>query len=113
MKIETDAQLVVKLWNSLESDRSEIANRIKETQELCGNFVEFQLSYIPREANEFCWGLILGTDKCTFETDAQLMVKLWNSLESDRSEIATAVKEIQELCGDFVEFRLSYFFFVK
>ena len=50
--IETDAQLVVKQWDSLSVDRSEIATTLNEIQELSGNFDDFRLEFISREANE-------------------------------------------------------------
>ena len=52
MIVETDAQSLVKLWNSPDIDRSEIVTTMKEIQELCRSFEEFRLKFIQREANE-------------------------------------------------------------
>ena len=50
----------------------------------------------------------LGYRKVIIESDAQQVIKQCNSPGVDRSEIATTVNEIQELCGNFEELPLVF-----
>ena len=50
----------------------------------------------------------LSYRRVIIETDAFLVVCQWNTPSADRLKIATTLKETQELCGNFEEFRLVF-----
>lgn len=52
VEVETDAQAIVKLWESDTFDRSEIAAILQEIRELSDQFESFRLKFVRREANE-------------------------------------------------------------
>lgn len=52
VEVETDAQAIVKLWESDTFDRSEIAAILQEIRELSDQFESFRLKFERREANE-------------------------------------------------------------
>ena len=49
--IESDCQVLVKLWDSRKTDRSEVASILKEVEEMSRVFSSFRFLFVPREAN--------------------------------------------------------------
>lgn len=49
--LESDCQVLVKLWNRRDGDRSEITSILREVVELSRNFTSFSFEFVPRTAN--------------------------------------------------------------
>lgn len=50
--VESDAQAIIKLWETEDFDRAEIAGVLHENKELSAHFESFRLIFVRRGANE-------------------------------------------------------------
>ena len=50
--VESDAQQLVRMWEEMTFDRSEVAPILNEVRALADNFNVFKLAFVHREANE-------------------------------------------------------------
>lgn len=52
LEIETDCQVLVKLWESRTSQRSEISPILSRLEDICRDFRDVRLSFVPRTYNQ-------------------------------------------------------------
>ena len=52
LEIETDCQVLVKLWESRTSQRSEISPILSRLEDICRDFRDVRLSFVPRTCNQ-------------------------------------------------------------
>ena len=50
--VESDAQAIIKLWETEDFDRAEIVGVLHEIKELSAQFESFRLIFVRRDANE-------------------------------------------------------------